>query len=177
MKMDLELRGFSPHTQDAYLGNMRRYLDHFGKPPTELGHEEIKEYLHYLITVRKVSRSCVSIAYSALKFFYETTLQQKWHMEKIPRTKVNKKLPIVLSKDEIKEIFDCITNIKHKAMLMTTYAAGLRVSETANLKISDIDSRNMLIRIDQGKGNKDRYSVLSKKKSRYIKRILEKISP
>ncbi|WP_051534230.1 tyrosine-type recombinase/integrase [Desulfitibacter alkalitolerans] len=162
-KMDLELKGLSFHTQHAYLGYIRRVGEHFNKPPEKLSDEEIKEYLHYMLTVKKASRSSVNVAYCAFKFFFETTCGRSWNTDKVLRTKSVKRLPIVLSKSEIKAILDSTANLKHKAMLMTTYAAGLRVSETASLKLSDIDSKNMQLRIDQGKGKKDRYSLLSEK--------------
>lgn len=127
------------------------------------GGEEIKEYLHYLITVKKVSHSYVKTVYSALKFFYEVTLQRDWCMKGIPRSKKPKKLPVVLSKPELNDLFNAVTNLKHRAILVTIYAAGLRISEAVNLKVSDIDSKNMQIPVVQGKGQKDRYTLLSPK--------------
>ena len=161
--MDMELKGFSPRTQDSYIAQTKRFAEYFMKSPVDLGEKEIKEYLHYLITERKLSSSYISTTYSALKFLYETTLKRQWDMKSIPRTKKAKRLPIVLSKEEVKKIIDVTTNLKHKIILATTYAAGLRVSEVANLKIADIDSSNMQIRVSQGKGNKDRYTLLSEK--------------
>lgn len=163
MKMDLEIKGFSHRTQDVYIAQVKRYAEYFMKSPADLGEKEIKEYLYYLITERKLSSSYINITYSALKFLYETTLKRQWDMKSIPRTKKAKRLPIVLSKEEVKRIISVTTNLKHKAILATTYAAGLRVSEVANLKITDIDSSNMQIRVSQGKGNKDRYTLLSEK--------------
>lgn len=161
--MDLEIKGFSHRTQDAYIAQIKRYVEHFMKSPADLGEKEVKEYLYYLITERKRSSSYINTTYSALKFLYETTLKRQWDMKSIPRTKKAKKLPVVLSKEEVKRIISVTTNLKHKAILATAYAAGLRVSEVANLKIADIDSSNMRIRVSQGKGNKDRYTLLSEK--------------
>lgn len=163
MKMDLELKGFSPKTQDAYIAHAKRFVKYFMKSPIDMGEAEIKEYLYYLISERKLSSSYINTTYSALKFLYETTLKRQWDMKSIPRTKKAKRLPIVLSKDEVKRIINVTTNLKHKTILATTYAAGLRVSEAAHLKVTDIDSSNMQIRIEQGKGKKDRYTLLSKK--------------
>lgn len=163
MKIDLELKGFSPKTRDSYIAHAKRFAEYFMKSPADLGEKEIKEYLHYLITERKLSSSYINNTYSALKFLYETTLKRQWDMKSIPRTKKAKRLPIVLSKEEVKRIINVTTNLKHKTILATTYAAGLRVSEVANLRITDIDSSNMQIRVSQGKGNKDRYTLLSKK--------------
>jgi site-specific recombinase XerD len=140
---------------------MKNFAQYFGRSPAKMGEEEIREYLYYLVTEKKVSTSSINGAYSALKFFYQTVLQGNWNIAKIPRTKVRKKLPIVLDGSEIKQLFAVTTNLKHRAILMTTYSAGLRVSETAHLKVSSIDSKRMQLRIDQGKGNKDRYTLLS----------------
>ncbi|HYE12521.1 MAG TPA: site-specific tyrosine recombinase/integron integrase [Patescibacteria group bacterium] len=163
MKMDLELKGFSPNTQKLYIAHVKRFAEHFMKSPLDLGESEIKEYLHFLITERNLSNSYVSGTYSALKFLFETTLKRQWEMEGIPRTKRQKKLPIILSKDEVKRLFNVTTNLKHRTILATIYSAGLRVSEAANLKLKDIDSSNMQIRVEQGKGSKDRYTILSDK--------------
>ena len=161
MVMDMELRNLSPKTLRAYLGQMVSFTRFFGKSPSYMGTEEIREYLYYLKSKKKVSWSNINIAYSALKFFYVNTLHRDWDITWIPRPKAEKKLPVVLSCDEVKKIFDVISNLKHKAILMTTYSAGLRVSETSRLKITDIDSKRMLIRVNQGKGKKDRYTLLS----------------
>ena len=161
MKMDLKLKGYSPKTQTAYLGYMKNFAQYFGRSPAKMGEEEIRKYLYYLVTEKQVSTSSINGAYSALKFFYQTVLQGNWNIAKIPRTKVRKKLPIVLDGSEIKQLFAVTANLKHRALLMTTYSAGLRVSETAYLKVSSIDSKRMQLRIAQGKGNKDRYTLLS----------------
>lgn len=137
MRMDLELKNYSPKTKEAYISHVKRYAQYFDKSPDKLGIDEIRGYLHYLITERKVSSSYINSAYSALKIFYETTLKREWDIKEIPRMKISKKLPTVLSMDEVKRIFDVTTNIKHKAILVTIYSGGLRISEACNLKISD----------------------------------------
>jgi integrase/recombinase XerD len=162
MKMDLELRGYSPATMEYYIGNVMRFAQHFKKSPDLLGENEIYEYLHYCITEKNLSEGTVNLVHSALKFFYTKTLGRDWRVEKLARIKERRKLPVVLSQDEVKSIFDATENLKHKAMLMTIYAAGLRVSEVANLKVTDIDSKNMQIFIRNSKGKKDRYVILSK---------------
>jgi|TARA_B100000315_G_scaffold12426_1_gene11768 site-specific recombinase XerD len=161
LERDLELKGFSPRTRACYLSWVKDYARYFGRSPDQLGTEEIRIYLHYLIGEKKASRSGVAQAYSALKFFYTTTLERGFALSKIPRIKVSKKLPVVLSFAEIQAIFECVSNLKHRAILMTIYSAGLRLSEGAGLKVTDIDSQRMLIRVDQGKGNQDRYTLLS----------------
>jgi site-specific recombinase XerD len=128
-----------------------------------MGDSEIREYLHYLIQEKKASQSGVSQAYSALKFFYETTLKRDWNGYRIPRVRKGKKLPVVLSQQEIQAIFSATRNLKHRAVLMTIYSAGLRISEVVHLKVVDLDSQRMVIRVEQGKGQKDRYTLLAQR--------------
>jgi len=161
MKMDLKLKGYSSKTQAAYLGYMKKFVRYFGRSPAKMGEEEIREYLYHLLTERDLGDSSINSAYSALKFFYKTTLCRDWNVAKIPRRKPEKRLPVVLDGSEIKQLFAVTTNLKHRALLMTTYSAGLRVSETAHLKVCDVDSKRMQLRIAQGKGKKDRYASLS----------------
>jgi integrase/recombinase XerD len=163
MEMDMKLRRFSPKTISCYLGCMKNVAIHFGKSPAELGEEEIRRYLLYLIEDRKASQAVISQSYSALKFFFEKTIQKPWNILKIPRSKRAKKLPGVLSKQEVKSILSATRNLKHRAILMTIYAAGLRVGEVTRLKVSDIDSGRMMIRVNEGKSLKDRYSLLGEK--------------
>ena len=161
MKMNLELSGFSSKTKDDYLRHLVCFQKHFDKCLEHMGYDEVREFLHHAITIRKLSCSYVNQAYSAIRFFYETILGWNWNMKLVPRIKRQKTLPAILAVDEVKAIFNVTTNLKHKAILMTTYAAGLRVGEVANLRVFDIDSKNMQILIKQGKGKKDRYSLLS----------------
>ena len=161
MKMDLKLKGYSPKTQTAYLGYMKKFVRYFGRSPAKMGEEEIREYLYHLITEKDLGDSSINSAYSALKFFYETTLGRDWNVAKIPRRKTEKRLPVVLDGSEIKQLLAVTANLKHRALLMITYSAGLRVSETAHLRVSDIDSKRMQLRVAQGKGKKDRYALLS----------------
>jgi len=162
LERDMELKRYSPRTRACYLACVKDFVRHFGRSPEELGAEEIRTYLHYLITERQVSGSAVAQAYSALKFFYQTTLQRGWELSQIPRPMRQKKLPVVLSSSEVGSIFSRVLNLKHRAILMTIYSAGLRLSEAAHLRVRDIDSQRMLIRVDQGKGNKDRYTLLAR---------------
>lgn len=161
MRMELQLRGFSPRTQKAYITYVERFAKFYGKSPEELNEDHVRNFLHNAISGKKVSCSYVNACYSGIKFFFENVVGIDWNMKKIPRVKKSKTLPTVLSQAEVKKIIDVTINLKHKAILSTTYAAGLRVSETSNLKIEDIDSKNMQIIVRQGKGKKDRYSLLS----------------
>ncbi|MTI59297.1 MAG: integrase [Firmicutes bacterium] len=162
MKINLQLRGYSLKTQEAYIRYIKQFYDYYNKPFEQIGTKEIRKYLYYLQIIKKYSDSYVNQNYSALRFLYKIVLNQEWSVKKYPRLKRNKKLPVVLSRDEISNIFSAITNFKHKAILTTIYSAGLRISEAANLIIEDIDSKNMQIRVKQGKGKKDRYTILSK---------------
>jgi site-specific recombinase XerD len=142
---------------------VKSFALHFHRSPAELADQEIREYLHYLIQEKKASQSVISQSYSALKFFYETTLKRDWNGFRIPRVKMGKRLPVVLSQQEIQAILSATRNLKHRALLMTIYSAGLRVSEVVHLKVSDIDSQRMVIRVQQGKGEKDRYTLLAQR--------------
>jgi len=163
MEMDMRLRRMSPRTIRCYLACMKNVAAHFGKSPADLDEEEIRKYLHHLIEERKASQAVISQSYSALKFFFEKTIQKPWSVLKIPRSKKGKKLPRVLSKQEVELIFSATKNLKHRAILMTVYSAGLRVSEVTRLKVSDIDSERMMIRVNEAKGLKDRYTLLGKR--------------
>lgn len=177
MKMDMELRGYSPITIKYYINHVGRIAEHFNKAPEVLGVDEIREYLHYCITEKHLSEGTVSTIYSALKFFYEKTLEREWKTEKIVRIKEHRKLPAILSKSEVKSIFDVSDNLKHKAILMTIYASGLRVSEAAKLKVCDIDSKNMQIIVREGKGKKDRYTLLSKANLKILREYWKRYQP
>ena len=177
MKRDLELRNFSPHTRRTYLACVRRFALYFHRSPEELGDSEIREYLHYLIKERNVSQGAVTQAYGALKFFYETTLKRDWEGFRIPKGKMGRRLPIVLSQQEVEALFGAIKNLKHRAILMTIYSAGLRISEALHLKLSDIDSQRMTIRIEHGKGNKDRYTLLGKRNLDILREYWRKYHP
>lgn len=177
MKKDFELKGYSPITFKNYVSNIKKFSRFYNKSPELLGDSEIREYLHYCIIERKLSEGTVNTIYSALRFFYETTLEREWKLKKLFRVKAPKKLPNILSKEEIKNIFDSIDNLKHKAILMTIYAAGLRVSEAVKLTVQDIDSKNMQIIIREGKGKKDRYSMLSEANLKILREYWKKYKP
>lgn len=163
MKMDLGLKGYGSSTKKECLAKVRGFVGYFGRSPDLLGETEIREYLHHLITERELSQSTINRAYSALKFFYQTTLQREWDAVRIPRIKKEKKLPMVFSQQEVGEVLAVVSNLKHRAILTTIYSGGLRVSEAAHLKLTDIDSHRMMIRVDQAKGNKDRYTLLARR--------------
>ena len=160
MKFEMELRGLSPQTQRHYLSHLRQLEKYHDKPAVQLSPDELKHYLHYRIKAG-LSYSNVNISCNAFKLFFNKVLNYNWSDDVIIRPKRPKKLPCVLSKDEILSITDQVVNLKHKTILLTTYSSGLRISETLNLRISDIDSKNMTLRVNLGKGNKDRLTILS----------------
>ena len=161
MIRDMQLRGLSKGTQKTYSENVAHFQKYFKKPATELWEQEIREYLYYLRNVKKLSTSAVNTCNCALRFLYEVTLEQNLNYKRVPRLKEPYTLPNIFTKDEIQAILNATDNLKHKCILMTIYGAGLRLSEITTIKISDIDSKNMRIFIEQGKGKKDRYALLS----------------
>lgn len=163
MVMDMQLRGLAEGSQNEYAKYVLNLQKFCGKPVSEVTENEIKTFLHHLIAKKKLSASTVNAYNAALKFLYEKTLKRGWNSENLPRLKKPKKLPDVLTKDEVQLLFDVTNNLKHKCVLMTVYGSGLRLSEITGLKVSDIDSKNMRIFIRQGKGKKDRYAILSQK--------------
>ena len=162
MIIDMELRGFSLKTIKNYTNHVSNFAKFYNKSPELLDEKEIRDYLHYCITEKKLSEGTVNYINGSLKFFYTKTLNRQWNVDKLARVKERRRLPVVLSPQEVKAIFDATQHIKYKTIFMTIYSAGLRISEACNLKITDIDSKNMQIFIRQGKGKKDRYSILSK---------------
>jgi site-specific recombinase XerD len=177
MEMDMKLRRFSPKTITCYLACMKGVAKHFRKSPAELGDEEIRAYLYYLMEERKASQSVLVQTYSALKFFFENTLQKQWNAIRIPRCKQRRKLPGVLTREEVESILSATKNLKHRAILMTLYSAGLRIGEVTRLKVSDIESGRMMIRVNEGKGLKDRYTLLGERNLEMLRRYWKAYRP
>ncbi len=158
---DMRVRNLAQNTQLSYLQQVSSFAKHFGRSPEQLGTEDIRAYLVHLTTQRKLAPASLSIVAGALRFLYHVTLKREWSDKEIPLPKRPLKLPVILSREEIVRFLECITSLKHRTLLMTAYAAGLRVSEAARLKVTDIDSQRMMLRVEQGKGQKDRYVMLS----------------
>lgn len=163
MIKDLELRGRSKDTIKNMVCTMKCFSKFYNQSPEILGEKEIIQYLDYCINVRKLCRGTVNYINSTLKFFYVVTLEGSWSDLRIPRLRYDKTLPQYLTKEEVKLLLESTTYLKHKAILSTIYSAGLRVSEVINLRISDIISTEMKIRVRNGKRNKERYTLLSQK--------------
>lgn len=161
MDKDMVLRGMSPRTRESYLSAVKGLAKHYRKSPDTLSERDVQNYLLYLIEERKLAWSSCNIVVHGLKFFYHTTLRRDQMSFVIPRRRAPSRLPEMLAREEILALFDAAPLPKHRLLLMTAYAAGLRVSELVHLKITDIDPNRMTIRVEQGKGAKDRYTVLS----------------
>lgn len=161
---DMQVRNLSPHTQSSYVQQVSRFAEHFRKSPVELCPEDIRSYQVYLSKTKKLAPGSIHIAVAALRFLYKITLKREWTFEEVlPLPKKPQKLPTILSPGEVLQLLGCVPSIKQRAILTVCYTAGLRVSEAVRLKPAAIDSRRMVIRVEQGKGQKDRYVMLSPK--------------
>jgi site-specific recombinase XerD len=158
---EMTLRGFSPRTHESYLSAVTGLARYYMKAPDQLTVEDVRQYLLYLERERELSWSSLNITVSGLRFLYFDTLKWEPVEMEIPRRKAQSRLPEVLSREEIERLLQAVPNVKHHALLMTTYAAGLRLNELIHLRVGDLDSARMLIRVEQGKGHKDRYTILS----------------
>jgi len=163
MERDLQIRGFSRSTQQCYLARMKAMVRFFMRPPDELTLEDIHSYQLHLTRDRKVCWSSFNQSVCAIRFFYGVTLNKDWDIQRIPYQKTGRKLPVILSGEEVLKLFQVVTNLKHRSILMTAYAGGLRVSEVTHLRVSDVDGQRMMLRVEQGKGRQDRYVMLSHK--------------
>ncbi len=161
MLTDLQLKGITPGVQKKYLREVSNLAKYFGKSPEELGEQEVKKYLVHLLEERKLSRGTYRNYVSGIKFLYKTTLNREEVVEKIRYPKDKKTLPSVFDLSEVKALLSAVENLKHRAILTIMYSAGLRLAETARLRVTDIDSKRMMVWVQQGKGGKDRYTLLS----------------
>jgi integrase/recombinase XerD len=161
---DMQIRNLSPQTQDSYVQQISQFARYFGKSPAELLPEDIRTYQVYLTNEKRLASSSILIAVSAIRFLFKVTLKREWDLgEVVPTCKKPQRLPTILSPEEVVQFLDCVPGIKHRMILTTCYAAGLRISEAVRLKPYAIDSKRMVIRVEQGKGQKDRYVMLSPK--------------
>ncbi len=156
MADDMQLRNYSPSTIDSYTFHVDKFCQYFGKTADQLGPEQIRQFQLYLVKEKKVSWSSFNQAVCGLRFLYQTTLGKKWTVKHIPFGKRPKKLPTVLSDEEACKLLQCLHNPKHHAILLTCYAAGLRLSEATHLRVSDIDGARSQLNIRHGKGSKQR---------------------
>ena len=159
----MQVRRFAPKTQESYLRVMSELSQHYNQSLRHLNDKQLYDYLIYLGLDRKLSWSSCHVAASAMMFFYNHVLRDRKIGLKVPIRKTPRRLPEILSLEETKDLVNCPVNEKHRIFLKTVYSAGLRLNEATHLRVKDIDSSRMTIRVEQGKGLKDRYTILSKK--------------
>lgn len=163
MQRELTIRGAAKSTQDLYLRGMRDLVRYFMLPPDQLTPDHVNRFQVYLIEERRLAPSTVNIAVCGIRFFYSNCVDVDWRIERVPYQRKRRRLPVVLSQAEVARLFEALPNPKHRAIVMTTYAAGLRLSEVVQLQVGDIDSQRMVIRVRRGKGAKPRDVMLSAK--------------
>ena len=161
MEHDIVVRGLSANTQRGYLFVVTDLARYHRRSPGEMSDRDVQRYVRYLIEERRLAWGSLRMMVSGLRFFYWTTLGREPSKFVIPMPKGARKLPEILSREEVARLLSGVTNLRHRVLLMATYGAGLRVSEVTRLRLTDIDSKRMLIRVEQGKGRKDRYTLLS----------------
>jgi integrase/recombinase XerD len=160
---DMQLRGLAATSQRNYVHYVAEFAKFFNTSPEFLDLEAVRQYQLFLVNERKLAPQSINSFVSAIQFLYLVTLEMPWGKEYFPRVRVARTLPVVLSPEEVVRFFEHVSDLRHRAVLMVCYGAGLRISEAVALKISDIDSPRMLIRVEEGKGRKDRYVMLSKR--------------
>lgn len=177
METDLKLRNLSLTTQEGYLNCARAFAKFHMRPPADLGEEDVRTFLLYLRDERKVSPSTQKVYTCALRFLYEVTLQRPDVVASIPSPRVHAKLPQILSGTEVEALLAAVDGQKYRALMMTTYSAGLRIREACRLKAEDIDSKRMVIRIQEGKGGRDRYTMLSPRLLQVLREYYRQVRP
>jgi len=161
MEADLRLRNLRPKTQVSYLGCARSYAAYHMRSPAEMGTEEVRDFLVYLRDERHLQPSSIKVYVAALTFLYTNTLNRPEVVRPWLQPRIEKKLPEVLSLEEVEALLSAVESVKYRAVLMTAYGSGLRISEVCQLQVEDVDSGRMLLRIRNGKGGRERYSLLS----------------
>ena len=177
MKEDLLLKAYSPHTQRAYLRCARHFASHYMRSPEEMGEQEVRDFLLHLVRDRQASPATLDMYVNALKFLYNVTLKRPEVVKELSHPKRPKTLPVILSPEEVLRIFAAIRSVKHKAIIATAYAAGLRISEVCGLRIVDIDSQRRRIHVRSGKGKKDRYVMLGESLLVLLRQYYQKVRP
>ncbi|HUI31612.1 MAG TPA: site-specific tyrosine recombinase/integron integrase [Candidatus Acidoferrales bacterium] len=178
LRQELSLRNYSHKTFSAYRSCLRNFVNFFSpKNPRELNESDIRRYLLYLIEQKHLSISSINQVFNAIRFLYVDLYQQSFKVGSIPRPLRYRKLPTVLSEEEVLRILDSVRNIKHRSILSIIYSGGLRVGEAVKLRVSDIDSKRMLIRVCGAKGRKDRYTLLSDETLELLRDYFKKYRP
>jgi integrase/recombinase XerD len=161
MIQQMQLKGYSSNTTELYVQSISYLSKHYNQSPDALTTDQVRDYIQHQMVEKNHSQSGINQLISALKILFIQVLGREWDEVAIPRVRMPFKLPVVLSREEVERFLGVITNLKHRTMFSVAYSAGLRVGEITTLKISDIDSQRMQIRVSQGKGNKDRYTLLA----------------
>lgn len=160
MLEDMQLRGLSAKTQEAYLRAVRQLSEHYGKSPEQITEEELRQYFLYLKNEKRVSRSTCTQALCGIKFLFEQTLRRKWSTFELVRPPKERKLPVVLSLEEVRRVLGCLRSFRHFVCLSTIYTCGLRLREGVHLQVPDLDGDRMLVHVRNGKRARDRYVPL-----------------
>ena len=163
MLEELQRRNYAQSTVDTYTSAVEDFARYFNQPPDRLGPEHIRQFQLHLIRDRKLAVNTVKQRMAAIQFFFIRTLKRAYLKEEFPYPKAPRRLPSILSQEEVTRLIDAAANLSHRAMLMTLYSTGIRRAELVHLKVSDVDSQRMVIHIHQGKGRKDRDVPLSPK--------------
>lgn len=177
MLQEMQIRNYSERSIRSYIHCLSRLSIYYNCSPDLLSIEQVKSYLHYCITEKQEATSTLNQIISAVRILFVDVLQRPWEQLKLKRPRREKKLPVVFSKQEIIAFLACIKNMKHKAILVTAYSSGLRISEVRMLKPSDIDSDRMQIRVRNGKGKKDRFTLLSVKTLEVLRLYYQRFRP
>ena len=158
---DMKMRNFSHYTYDAYMGKTREMIRYFNKPMEKVTMEELRYFLYqHLLIERKLADRSINYYNSIIRFVYEVTLDRVLNKKQLPMRKKKRAVYKVLTREELEAFFNCVDDFKFKTIFMLAYGAGLRIGEIANLRVEDIDSKTMRIFVREGKGNKERYTIL-----------------
>ena len=177
-KADLEMSGFSHYTKDSYYRKAKEIIEYFGKPMKQVTTKELREFLmKYLKEEKKVSEQSVNYYNSVIRFIYDVVLDTPINQKQIPMYKKKRRLPKILSDEELSIFFDACDNYMYKTIFMMIYGSGLRISEATNLRVEDIDSKNMRLFVRNGKGERERYTVLPEKSLEMLRKCYQMYKP
>ncbi len=169
----LQLRGLSERTQESYVRAVRQLAEHYHKSPDLITEEELRQYFLHLKNIKHYSRNTMTIAICGVRFLYQHTLNREWAIFGIVRPAPEKKLPVILSREEVRQILSRIRLPRYKVCLSTIYSGGLRLQEGTNLRVADLDSARMMIHVRHGKGAKDRYVPLPQRTQQAFRAALK----
>jgi integrase/recombinase XerD len=167
---DMQLRGLSQRTQEAYVRVVRQLAEHYAKSPAQISEAELRQYFLYLQNERQVSASSCRVALNGVKFLYQTTLRRRWPTLELIRPARTQKLPVILSQAEVRRILDCLRQPHHRTCLSTIYACGLRLLEGVRLQVKQIDSERQVLHLRHAKGGKERYVPLPERTLAVLRR-------